>query len=128
MTTRAERIAIVQELRRKEPGASTKTPPSNSPRATHRPYRPPSPNITPEQAQARRQRIVQVLQLRAGLPVTEFEKRPSGRPRGKAQPMDISHLEAEWRRNMNRVRGYTMPGNIPPPWGQILSPPWRPRW
>jgi hypothetical protein len=81
---------------------------------------------------AQRIRQVQVLQLQAGLPVTDFESREDGRcrgrPRGRAEPIEIAAIEAEWKRNQHRQRAYGMPHGLPAPWGQILSPPWRPRW
>jgi hypothetical protein len=42
--------------------------------------------------------------------------------------MDISAIEAEWKRNQARQRDYAKRAGFQVPRGQILSPPWRPRW
>jgi hypothetical protein len=112
MSTRAERTAIVRRLER-EAGMTSAVTPSSSVRTRRR-------RLTPEQAKAQRRRVVQILQAEAGLPVTDFEQRRGRRPRGKAQPIDVRELRAEWDASLRRQRALGTP-----PW---MALPWRPRW
>ena len=115
MSTRSERIRIAMKLNREL---------AESERRTTTRSRTPSARITPEKAR----RIVVALQLEAGLPVTDFERRPNGRPHGKGEPMDIRDLIRESEENERRQARFAKRFGLQVPRSQMLSAPWRPWW